>query len=229
MTANYELYKNTMNVIEQKIKLANDAFSGKNGNYYVIPRYVPQKKVLSFKVKNLSDNSSFTILQKFGKCYGIKCYDPNGEKIYQFYQEIVDNKKLTHLLYDSTKKIGIEEISERIPGTNEFKPVKITENFLSDNGSVIDFTCESYNNPMIIPEHHTGFFLNSKTVPVNLYSPDIIKDKTIEFVAFYYLLNSDIVKNNMLEFNKTLKTFFNKQKESQSNSTPGNMTFPEDR
>lgn len=229
MTANYELYKNTMNVIEQKIKLANDAFCGKNGDYYVIPRYVPEKKMLSFKVRNLSDNSSFTILQKLGKCYGIKCYDHTGGKLYQFYQEIIGNRKKTHLYYDALNRIGIEEISERVPGTNEFKPKKLTEKFWGQDGDIVDFTCESYTNPQIIPAHHTGFFLNSHTLQVNLFPPEAIREKTVEFVAFYYLLNSGTIKNNMVEFNKTVKEFMCKQKESPNNSTPGNIDFPEDR
>lgn len=226
MSGNYDYYYNTLNEITGKIKIATEAFSRKNGNYCAIPQYIKEKKVLIVRVKNLSDGSSFAIFQKLGKSFGVKCYDCKNKELYEYIQSINGDTKSSYLYYDYKRKIGIQEISSKNSIDNAFYPTKIEENIDSQNSEIINFT------NTIMPSDNGPIYYKTLTnlSDTRFWTPEEQLEKSMELIHFYYLLNSNSVKESILEFNKTFKKFIlNNSHILSTSDKDSNKKHPEDR
>lgn len=225
MSLNYENYKKTLNEIAGKIKLATETFSGGNGNFCAIPQYNNEKKVLIVRVKNLPDGSNFAIFQKLGKAFGIKCYDCKNRELYEYIQSINGDTKSSYLLYDYKRKIGIQEFSTKNAIDNTFYPTKVEERIACSDSKIVTFT------NTIMPSDNDSLYYKTTTdqEDTEFWTPEERFQKNIELLGFYYLLNSNSIKENIIEFNRTLKDFMLNKINPIDTPNTDNNDFHEDR
>lgn len=207
MDSHYNYYKDTLSEIEEKIQTATNAFSGSDDSFYAIPKYDKEKKILTVRVQNLSDDSSFTIFQKLGNSFGIKVYNENNEEEYEYYQTINANQKKSFLYYEPTHKVGIYEESQKTSDTGTFIPTEIKETFPDENANLIKFRCTPLNNQNVKINDSTYYKIETNSIDVLGLNVEERSAKALEMVSYYYILSSNSINKKIVDFNKTLKSF----------------------
>lgn len=202
MNNNNNKYEHTITQIENLIQDVTTSLSENKkatNNYCIIPRPNSEKKYLRLYIKNLSNNTSFTIYQS-ATTQGIKIYDKNHSELCSYVQAINNGKKTSILSY--ADKTNISENSSFNSDTNCFDTnVNIKESYLIENGKVINNECFSQH---ATPQ--SKYILKTNHMEMAKTLEDKINFQN-HMLYCYYLLNSNSILNNIKSLRKQLAEY----------------------
>lgn len=229
-----ENYKDTITEIERRLLEVIALFSGTpvDSTYLVTPQYKKDKNMIIFKINNLTDKTRFTIFQKPGLNCCIKFYDENDDLLYEFYQKIQDNVRISYLFYGDQKthltdvcasRFGILEKSTINPISQKYMPISLQKVTRDDNDEVLFYSLQSQINGATIFESSIPVICHTNDMDIPNESASQDEEKKEELAGIYYLFDSTSLSKDISTFGKTYISF-----QKRNNYPPTPPTNPGD-
>ena len=182
-----KFYCDTISNIEKRLQNLNIALLEREtiANYIIVPKFDLEQRKVIFKVFDREKNDSFFVIQTPTSC-GVKFFDGDEGRLFEFFQKMYEDKKNTFLLYGDShpeideymnSKVGIVEKSVMNPDKKIFYPtqVEIEEsisksiNYRLNTNDLTDVDFNGYGYEKAISKMGAAFkifsILNSTDIP----------------------------------------------------------------
>lgn len=142
-----KFYCDTISNIEKRLQNLNIALLEREtiANYIIVPKFDLEQRKVIFKVFDREKNDSFFVIQTPTSC-GVKFFDGDEGRLFEFFQKMYEDKKNTFLLYGDShpeideymnSKVGIVEKSVMNPDKKIFYPTQVRNNYVNDDNELV--------------------------------------------------------------------------------------------